>query len=285
MKLLIRKFALQLCLLALLAATLVAQAPKSSGSLRGQVTDPSGAVVVGAAVTVTTTDGQMQKAISDKLGNYVIHGLPAGDAMVSATAAGFARFQMPNVIISAGETQQLDIAFGIAVEKEQVTVESENANVDVNPGNNASATVLKEKDLEALSDDPDELEQDLLALAGPSAGPNGGQIYIDGFSNGTLPPKSAIREVRINQNPFSSQYDRPGFGRVEVFTKPGSDSWHGQLMFNENNSALNARNPYVHTSIPSYHTERYSGNLGGALQKIFPCSSTPSGVRSTTCRR
>jgi len=55
------------------------------------------------------------------------------------------------------------------------------------------------------------LEQDLLALAGPSVGPNGGQIYIDGFSNGTLPPKSAIREVRINQNPFSAQYDRPGF--------------------------------------------------------------------------
>ena len=62
----------------------------------------------------------------------------------------------------------------------------------------------------------------------PRSGPNGGQIYIDGFSNGTLPPKSAIREIRINQNPFSAQYDRPGFGRVEVFTKPGTDKWHGQ---------------------------------------------------------
>ncbi len=174
---------------------------------------------------------------------------------------------MPNVIIPAGQAQQLDIAFGIAVKQEQVTVQSENTTVDVNPANNASATILKGEDLEALSDDPDELEQDLLALAGPSVGPNGGQIYIDGFSNGTLPPKSAIREVRINQNPFSAEYDRPGFGRVEVFTKPGSNKWHGQVMFNENNSVFNSRNPYVLSSVPPYHSELYSGNVSGALTK------------------
>jgi hypothetical protein len=45
-------------------------------------------------------------------------------------------------------------------------------------------------------------------LAGPAAGPNGGTIYIDGFSGGELPPKNTIREIRINQNPFSPEYDR-----------------------------------------------------------------------------
>ena len=203
--------------------------------------------MIGAAISVTTPDGQTQKTVSDKLGNYVIHGLPAGTVTVNATATGFSPYQMPDVIIAAGDAQQLDIALGIAVKQEQVTVQSETTTVDVNPANNASATVLKGADLEALSDDPDELEQDLLALAGPSVGPNGGQIYIDGFSNGTLPPKSAIREIRINQNPFSAEYDRPGFGRVEVFTKPGTDKWHGQASFNENNSVFNSRNPYVLT--------------------------------------
>ena len=262
-----KRFARLLCILVIFVSSMWAQSPKTSGGLRGQVTDPSGAVVIGASVAVSTPDGQTQKAVSDKLGNYVIHGLPAGTVTVNATAAGFTAYQMPNVIIAAGETQQLDIAFGIAVKQEQVTVQSDTTTVDVNPANNASATVLKGADLEALSDDPDELEQDLLALAGPSVGPNGGQIYIDGFSDGTLPPKSAIREIRINQNPFSSEYDRPGFGRVEVFTKPGSDKWHGQASFNENNSVFNSRNPYVLTDVPPYHSERYSGNLSGALSK------------------
>jgi Carboxypeptidase regulatory-like domain/TonB dependent receptor len=264
-----KRVAVLFVLLGIFAGSMLAQAAKNSGSLRGQVTDPSGAVVVGATVSAATSGGQMQNAVSDKLGNYMLHGLPEGNVTVSVIATGFAAYQMPNVIISAGQTQQLDIALGIAVEKEQVTVqsESEGAVVDVNPANNASATILKGADLEALSDDPDELEQDLLALAGPSVGPNGGQIYIDGFSNGTLPPKSSIREVRINQNPFSAEYDRPGFGRVEVFTKPGSDKWHGQALFNENNSVFNSRNPYVHGSVPGYHSELYSGNLSGGLRK------------------
>jgi hypothetical protein len=262
-----RRFVVLLFLLALFASSSLAQAPKTAGSLHGQVTDPSGAVVVGAAVSVTTADGQTQKTVSDKQGNYILHDVAAGSATVSATAPGFSPYQMPNVIIPAGQAQQLDIAFDISVQQEQVTVQSEGTTVDVSPANNASATVLKGADLEALSDDPDELEQDLLALAGPSVGPNGGQIYIDGFSNGTLPPKSSIREVRINQNPFSSEYDRPGFGRVEVFTKPGSDKWHGQALFNENNSVFNSRNPYVLTNIPDYHSEIFSGNVSGALTK------------------
>src|SRR5205807_8934886 len=79
---------------------------------------------------------------------------------------------------------------------------------------NASAIVLRGSDLDALSDNPDDLAADLQALAGPAAGPNGGSMFIDGFSGGELPPKNAIREIRINQNPFSPEYDRLGFGRA-----------------------------------------------------------------------
>ena len=68
---------------------------------------------------------------------------------------------------------------------------------------------------------------ELSALAGPSAGPNGGQIYVDGFTGGQLPPKSSIREIRVNQNPFSAQYDSLGFGRIEIITKPGGDKLRG----------------------------------------------------------
>ena len=88
----------------------------------------------------------------------------------------------------------------------------------------------------------------------------------NGFSDGRLPPKSAIREIRINQNPFSAQYNELGYGRTEIFTKPGAQKFHGQIGINFNNSALNSRNPFV-TSQPGYHSERLTANFGGPLSK------------------
>ena len=72
--------------------------------------------------------------------------------------------------------------------------------------------------------------RDSQALAGPAAGPNGGQIYIDGFTGGQIPPKSSIREIRVNQNPFSAEFDRIGYGRIEILTKPGSDKFSGHIL-------------------------------------------------------
>ncbi len=255
--------------LTVLCAAVAAQQASDSGGLRGRVTDPTGAVVVGAEVTATGPGGTVRTTSSDPHGTYVLQGLAPGAATISATAAGFAAYEMQNVIVRAGETQKLDIALAIAMQQEEITVESESGTplLDVSPENNAGALVLKGEDLQALPDDPDELQQDLQALAGPTAGPNGTQIYVDGFSGGRLPPKSSIREIRINQNPFSAEYDKPGYGHVEVFTKPGTDKWHGQAAINENNSVFNSRNPYVHGDVPDYHSEIYSGDLSGALRK------------------
>ena len=154
-----------------------------------------------------------------------------------------------------------------------MTVTEQPGAVDVSPTNNAGAIVLNGAALDALPDDPDELQTDLSALAGPSAGPNGGQFYIDGFTAGQLPPKSAIREIRINQNPFSAEYDKVGYGRIEIFTKPGSDKWHGGVSVNANDSAFNSKNPFFNsqaaagTPYPGYYSTQYSGNLGGPLSK------------------
>src|SRR5438034_191436 len=122
----------------------------------------------------------------------------------------------------------VDAKLVVAMEKQKLTVQAQANRLSVSSENNVSALVLKGEDLNSLSDDPDELQNELQALAGPSAGPNGGQIYIDGFTGGQLPPKSAILEIRVNQNPFSAQYDRLGYGRIEITTKPGYAQWHGQ---------------------------------------------------------
>jgi hypothetical protein len=169
-----------------LPSMLVAQ---SGGSLRGQVSDPSGAVVPGAAVTLmqgsTVLNGQ-----SGNDGVYLFKAVPLGSYTLSVQANGFATFSKPGIVIAAGQARQLNVALAIAVQQQDVTVNDQSAGASVNPDENASALVVKGSDLDALSDDPDELQNELQALAGPLAGPSGGQIYIDGFTGGQIPPKS-----------------------------------------------------------------------------------------------
>jgi hypothetical protein len=248
-----------------------AQAQEGAGTLRGQVTDPSGAAVVDATVLVTTPSGAATTATTNKEGLYEVKGLAPGKYGVKVIAPGFAPFEQAEVEISAGQSQKLDAALTIEVQQEKVQVTGTTTQLDVNPASNAGAVVMQGKDLDALSDDPDEMESELQALAGPSAGPNGGQIYIDGFTAGQLPPKASIREIRINQNPFSAEYDKLGYGRIEILTKPGTDQLHGRVFIEGNSSALNARNPFENlppgTQAPGYYTTQYSGNVGGPLSK------------------
>ena len=259
-----------LLLLAMLVA-LPSHAQDQTGVIRGQVTDPSGAALVGATVLLTTPSGGSMDTTTNKEGRYEFRNLAPGNYEIEAVAAGFAMFDKNGVALGAGQALRLDIPLTLEVEKEKVEVSSSTTQLDVSPQNNANSIVLQGKDLEALSDDPDELSSELQALAGPSAGPNGGQIYIDGFTAGQLPPKASIREIRINQNPFSSEYDKLGYGRIEIFTKPGTDKLHGQLQMLGNASAFNSRNPFENlkpgTTPPDYNSEQYSGNIGGPINK------------------
>ncbi|MDE3178990.1 MAG: carboxypeptidase regulatory-like domain-containing protein, partial [Acidobacteriota bacterium] len=252
------------CGLFLSAALAFAQAP--SGALRGRVTDPSGAAVVGATVTISAPSVSTRAARTNSTGDYQIKGLPSGSYTLTVSAPSFSVFEQSKVTITARRTETLNISLQIQKQVQQVTVTGEATHISVSPENNASAVVIKGKALEALSNDPDELQSELEALAGPAAGPNGGQIYIDGFTGGQLPPKSDILAIHVNQNPFSAQYDRVGYGRIEIITKPGSSQYHGSIFADGNDSALNSRNPFA-GEIPAYHSEFVNGNVGGPLGK------------------
>ena len=237
---------------------------QTTGAIEGQVTDKTGAVIPGAGVAVT---GAVSRSVTtNENGAYSITGLAPGSYKVRITTTGFAPFER-TIDVSAGRATKMDAPLEVMLETQKVTVEGETQNtVSTDPSANAGALVIKGQDLEMLSDDPDELADDLQALAGPAAGPNGGQIFIDGFSGGRLPPKSSIREVRINQNPFAAEYDRLGFGRIEILTKPGTDKYRGQAMFNFSDDALNSRNPFSPTK-PEYMSKQYEFNFGGPLSK------------------
>jgi hypothetical protein len=241
-------------------------AQTSDASLHGQVVDPSGGVVTKARVIVTTPDGRKLRAITNRQGEFDLNGLAPGKYSVEIIAKGFAPNKNETVQVTAGQVQNLSVFLRIEEQKQQIEVTDNPAAGDVNPMNNGGGIVISGEELDALPDDPDELQTDLESLAGPSAGPNGGQFYIDGFTGGRLPPKSAIREIRINQDPFSAEYDKVGYGRVEIFTKPGSDKWHGQMSVNGNDSAFNSKNPFAPSKLP-YYSMQSSGNVGGPLSK------------------
>jgi hypothetical protein len=243
-------------------------APATTGTLHGHVEDQTGALIPGAQVTVTTAKGsKVAQASADAAGGYSVKGLAAGSYVIQATYQGFAPFVSQPIPLTAGQTKSVDIKMAIEEAQQQVVVSDEGGpQVSVEASQNSNAIVLKGSDLDALSDDPDELSNELTALAGPSAGPNGGQIYIDGFTGGQLPPKSAIREIRINQNPFSAEFDRLGYGRIEILTKPGTDTLHGRFFVQGNDDAFNTGNPFT-SVIPAYHSIQGNGTVSGALSK------------------
>jgi hypothetical protein len=250
-------------LLALLLSASLGPADDQGGTLRGRVTDPQGAAIVGARVEASGPSGR-KSALTGPAGEYVLAGLRPGTYAVIVTRDRFAPYLTEAVRVAPGHTTGLDVQLALAAVQETVTVRSPNPPLSLEPQSNAGAIVIRGADLDALPDDPDEMAEALQALAGAAAGPNGGQLFIDGFTGGRIPPKSAIREIRLNANPFSAEYDRPGFGRIEILTKPGSDRFRGDSNFRFNDDALNSRNPFAPNRAP-YQRREWGGTLSGPL--------------------
>jgi Carboxypeptidase regulatory-like domain len=242
---------------------------QSTGALSGVVSDSSGAVIPNAQVKVSDDAGNVKFVTSGEDGAYHVTGLRPGKYTVETTLAGMTQGEPAAVAIGDGTNTTLNLVLRLTLEKQVVTVqESAGPQVSTDPASNAATLTVSGDALDALSDDPDDLQADLQALAGPSAGPNAGQIYIDGFTAGdaTLPNKDAIREIRINQNPFSPEFDAIGYGRTEILTKPGKDRYRGQTYFNYGNAYFNSRNPYAQEKSP-FDLKEYGGNFGGPLNK------------------
>jgi hypothetical protein len=237
----------------------------STASLRGVVTDPSGSLVPGAVIQLRGPGGQ-QIARTDGDGKYTFPALKPGAYKVRVLAPGFAPRE--DTLEALTGSAILDAQLQIQSEAQVVNVEDEIEKITTDPTANGGAIILGTKELQTFSDDPDELQEQLQALAGPSTGPDGGQIMIDGFSGGGLPPKSSIREIRINSNPFSPEFDRPGFGRIEIFTKPGTDSFHGSFFTQFNNQELNSRSPLLTQSTRTPYSQKFFGaSFSGPITK------------------
>lgn len=266
-----KQFSLSFVALALILCGAFPAECQRSGGLQGRVMDPSGAVIPGASVTLEPIPtGSRVTTTTSADGHFRFTGLAPAQYKVTTKASGFETTFSIVKLTGAGNPELLDIHLAIATQAQQVIVQGSAPHLEVSPDSNASAVVVSGKNLDALSSDPDELQSQLEELAGPSVGPSGGEIYIDGFTGGDLPPKSAIRSIRVNSNPFSVQNDKLGYGRIDILTKPGASSYHGSASAQYNDSSMNAMSPFLADSSqppPAYHTWLMDANLGGPVGK------------------
>jgi len=262
----IRKFFPTLAAAFLVLAAVTSVMAQGRQTLRGVISDESGATIAGATVTLRQAGATPKTATTNGDGAYSFTGVAPGKYTIQAASSGFAPSDMVEVDLTAARRDPLNLTLKIAAIETQVKVDA-NAPLTTDPTSNANQQVISGKDLDALPDDPDELAAALQALAGPSMGPNGGQIFVDGFS-GTLPPKEAIREIRINQNPFSPENDQPS-GRIEILTRPGTDKFRGSVGFNFTDESLDSRNPFsVNSSKRApYQVRSLNGSISGPIVK------------------
>ncbi|HEU4387525.1 MAG TPA: carboxypeptidase-like regulatory domain-containing protein, partial [Blastocatellia bacterium] len=157
------------------------------GQLAGKVIDELGAVIGGATVVLLDSSGNPKKTVTDERGGYSFERLGPGAYSLRVNATGFATFERGDVTISSSRRELLDVKLTATIAEQKVSVAAGAAHLGVDPAANANAIVIKGKDLDALPDDPDELASALQALAGPAAGPSGGQLFIDGFLGGRAP--------------------------------------------------------------------------------------------------
>jgi hypothetical protein len=255
----------------MLAASLIAVMPLASsaqtpvtGTLRVVVQDQSGAVIPGAMVQVKGTDrgnaGVVRSDVpSDAQGVALIPDLVPGRYAVDVSFPGFESLTLTDVRVRTGDGNRRSITLPIEKVDESVSVGRDPATSASDPNNDRFGTVLSKTQIEALPDDPDEMENVLKEMAGP-----GTTLRVDGFRGGKLPPKSQIRSIRFSRDMFAAENHGGGMVFVDVVTQPGIGPLRGGLDFLFRDDALNARNAFLTEKGPE-QTQQYTFNLSGAL--------------------
>jgi hypothetical protein len=246
----------------LLSGLALAQEPCMRGMrIVGVITDPTGAVIVGARVQA----GSGATGITDGTGHYEFACVPVTSTTITADAEGFAE-AIAHVHARASGTAHVNLQLAVASVETDIDV---NANTNgADDGRMAGTTVLGTEEVQRLSDDPDELLRELQALAAGAGGPSGhALVTVDGFQNSSaLPAKSSIASIRVNPDLFSAEYETvPWLGaRIEIATKPGAGPWHGALFFADSASPFNATDPLSVDATPASR-QRYGFELSGPI--------------------
>jgi hypothetical protein len=249
----------------------------------GIVVDSDGAAVPNIAVLLRTPHGGTVKGgntISDTNGHFRLLHLASGDYQIQVPARyGFDLYQAPVHIVS-GASSSLRIQLTLAAIAQNVTVASETNQVDLDAAGNRDQVSTDAKMLEKVP----VFDQNYIAALTPfldqtGVATAGVTIIVDGVEmKGTGVSASAIAEAHINNDPYSAETNRPGKGRIEIITKPGTPQIHGTLNFTFRDSVFDAKN-YFALSKPFEQKRIYEGSITGPLGFDHKTTFLLSGTR------
>jgi hypothetical protein len=230
------------------------QAPTpGAATLRVVVKDATDLALPHAEVVLTDAEGVEQQLAVSPQGLAVFSGLQPGVYQLRVRAEGFREIAQLVSVRRGNNTSTVTMTVAIS---EELTVAEENPE---NRRDNGFTQTLTADEIDALSDDPDEMAEQLMQMAGPGA-----QIFVDGFRGGRLPPKDQIQQIRFNSNSFSAEYHEAGMVRVEVITRPGMGGWRGRANVGFRDESLNARNAFSEVKEPT-HQQRYNVSFQGPV--------------------
>jgi Carboxypeptidase regulatory-like domain len=246
----------------LLASPLIAQ-NTPAGTLRATVVDPSGAVIVGATITVTSADRPDSPPVTAQTTDAGFAAIPAllpGRYTIHAEFPGFEPRLVKDVRIRSGENRQ-SIELSISRLEASVNVEQDRQAGAADPRGSSFGATLTRDQIEALSDDPAQLAQQLRDMAGP-----GVVIRVDSFEGGALPAKAQIRSIRISRDQFAAEFHTAGGVSIEIITQPGLGPVRSYLFSSMRDGSLNARSPFVPSKGPEQNMD-FGFGAGGSLIK------------------
>jgi hypothetical protein len=241
-----------------------AQAPRDA-RLIVTVVDPSGGVIPGATVTLsgldeTTRSVTAPPATTSARGVATFDALAQGRYAIQAEFGGFERGMLEDVRLRRGDNKHA-IVLRLRNLQESVTVAQDAQAAAADPRGNAFKTTLTPEEISLLSDDPAEMAQQLLDMAGGNA-----VIRVDSFAGAPLPPKALIKSIHIVRDAFAAENHSAESDEIDIITQPGVGALRGSMSSRVRDGSMSARSPFTSTKGPE-RSQAYEGSLGGTLVK------------------
>ena len=243
-----------------------APAGAGTGVVTGLVMDSTGGVLANAHFELKTTAGALvQSGNTDDSGAFRIERVASGRYDLSVAYEGFEP-TVVHVTVGTRALAPVRITLALAGMKQEITVSSGTPEVNTTAANNLDAVTVDLNTLESLP----VFDQDYVAtmsqfLDSGSIGSSGVTVVVNGMEvNGLNVSASAVQQIKINQDPYSAEYSRPGRGRIEILTKPGTQQFHGEGNVIFRDAQLNGRNVFA-TVKPPEQRRIFEGFLGGPV--------------------
>ncbi len=242
------------------------QSPIRRLTITGKVTDPSGAAVAGLEILLQRSGtGNSRSTRTTPDGEFRFNAVTSGSFVISITNPAFDPEKLPMVLTDRSPTP-LAIVLKLAKVKQELTVNESTTQVNTDSSNNLDTITLDREMLDSLPIFDQNYVGAMTRFLDPgSIGTSGVTLVVNGMEQRNIGVSaSAIQSVKINQNPYSVEFSRPGRGRIEIITKPGSQTFHGSINFLFRDYHLNARDSFAFERPPEQR-RIYEGSLTGPV--------------------